>query len=259
MVLSQRRASLLKRLAARRQRERERLVLVEGVRTVSEALDAEAQIRFAVVSQRLRLSESGRKLEARLLASGCEVTGIDDHGLAEVSSTESPQGVLAVCEQSESTLDQVIAARCPILVLDALQDPGNVGTLIRSAVAFGFNGIIALDGTTDPWGSKVVRASAGALFRASIALASAEAAGRALLEAGRTVLVAAVEGNDLSQRPRDVVLVVGNEGTGVRAGVRQMADATISVPLEGPVESLNAGIAGSILMHQLTQGRKESP
>ena len=255
-MLSQRRASLLKRLTVRRQRERERLVLVEGVRTLSEALRAGADVRFALVSGRLRSTDLGRNLEARLLTGGFDVTMIDDEELAKVSSAESSQGVLAVCEQSQTTLGQVVSATCPILILDALQDPGNVGTLIRSAVAFGFNGIIALDGTADPWGAKVVRASAGAAFRASIALASAADAAQALTDADRTVVVAASEGKNVLKRTDDIALVVGNEGAGVREGLRQRADATICVPVEGPVESLNAGIAGSILMHQITRERK---
>ena len=256
MLLSQRRASLLKRLAIRRQREREGLVLVEGVRTLSEALQAGANVRFALISGRLRSTDLGRNLEARLLAGGFDVTVINDEELTRISSTESSQGVLAVCEQSQATLEQVISATCPVLVLDAVQDPGNVGTLIRSAVAFGFNGVIALDGTADPWGSKVVRASAGTTFRASIALASVADAAQALTEADRTVVVAASEGKNALKRTDDIALVVGNEGAGVREGLRQLADATICVPVEGPVESLNAGIAGSILMHQITRERK---
>ena len=148
---------------------------------------------LALISARLRSTDRGRNLEARLLAGGFDVTVMNDEELAKISSTGDVSGSLAIIAAEPSDSEQVISDTCPILVLDAVQDPGNVGTLIRSAVAFGFNGIIALDGTADPWGSKVVRASAGAAFRASIALASVADAAQALTEADRTVVVAASE------------------------------------------------------------------
>ena len=255
MGLSQRRTALLARLRVRRQRERERLVLVEGVRAVTEALDAGVRARFAVVSERLVATPAGRALGDRLREAATEVETVDVASFSDIASTESPQGVLIVCEQEEADLNALVVTEGPLLVLDALQDPGNVGTLIRSAVAFGFAGVIALDGATDPWGAKVVRASAGTVVRAAVVRAQAADAIVALRGAGRAILVASADGGSLAEVSErgSVALVIGNEGAGVRDEVRAEADASISIRMHGPVESLNAGIAGSILMHELTR------
>ena len=254
MGLSQRRRALVARLGVRKQRERERLVLVEGVRVVAEALEAGARARFAVLSEQLTTTDAGRALEARLRNAGIEVEKVGVDTFDTVAATESPQGALMVCEQDEAELDELLAKEGPVLVLDALQDPGNTGTLIRSAVAFGFTGVVALDGTADPWGPKVIRASAGTVFRAAIARAPASEAMMAMKRSRRTILVAAANGAPAGTEDRgEVAIVVGNEGAGVRDELRAGADATISVRMRGSVESLNAGIAGSILMHELTR------
>lgn len=254
MGLSQRRSALVARLGVRRQRERAGMVLVEGLRAVTEALDAGARVRFAVLSEQMIVNETGRGVEARIRNAGIEVDIVSAETFDSVAATQSPQGVLMVCEQEEAQLDQLAAKPGPLLVLDALQDPGNVGTLIRSAVAFGFAGVVALDGTVDPWGPKAVRASAGSVCRAAIVRAPAAETMLAMKGARRTILVATANGVPGGTEHReDVVLVVGNEGAGVRDEVRAMADAMISVRMRGSVESLNAGIAGSILMYELTR------
>jgi len=254
MGLSQRRAAVLGRLSIRRQREREGLVLVEGLRGVREALDAGARVRFAVLHRGGVEGEDGRAIEERLRAAGIEVDVVEKDAFDAVSATESPQGFLLVCEQDEAELDEVVSGEGPVLVLDAVQDPGNVGTLVRSAVAFGFCGVIALDGTADPWGPKVVRSSAGAVLRARIARAAAAEAVEALGVAGRTIVVAAADGptSRLTGGPT-TALVVGNEGAGVRSEIRAAADEVVSIRMSGVIESLNAGIAGSILMYELTK------
>lgn len=274
MPLSQRRARLLKRLAVNRGRARESLVLVEGVRATIEALDAGASVSFAVVSPRLDSTEEGRTVRRRLEGEGdahraLEVVVVGDAEMAEVADTEQPQGVVVVCEEPTASLGEVVAAgsrpsgdgaaggpsrALRVLVLDAVQDPGNVGTLIRSAVAFSFDVVVALDGTADPWSSKAVRASAGTAFRLAVVRASADDALRLMLGADLPILVASAEGLAGVEPPRGgFALVVGNEGAGVREAVRRAASQTVAVPMTGPAESLNVGIAGSILMSDLTK------
>lgn len=260
MGLSQRRAALLARLRDRKQREREKLVLVEGVRAVHEALDGGAEARFGVLSEGAREGAAGRSIEARLVARGVEVDTVDAAAFDILSGTESPQGVLVVCRQVEASLAEVVSTGGPILVLDALQDPGNAGTLIRSAVAFGLTGVVALSGTVDPWGAKAVRSAAGTVFRTPIVRSDTRRALEAMEGAGRAILVASADGRPPTDgisaaraAGRPIALVVGNEGAGVSSAVRDVADAAIAVPMAGPVESLNAGIAGSILMYELTR------
>lgn len=279
--LSQRRAGLVQRLRSRKTREREGRVLVEGVRAATEALDAGASVEFAVVSARLESSSAGRALFERLGGgeSG-EILSVSDSELEALSDTEHPQGVLLVCGEPGATLDGLTghgaheggrpgsgaaldSTEPRVLVLDAVQDPGNVGTLVRSAVAFGLDGVICLDGTVDPWSAKAVRASAGTVFRVPVVTVHAEEAVDWMRGGGMAIVVAAADGLSADAwRARleggnasGLALVVGNEGAGVRSELREAADATIAVEMRGPAESLNVGIAGSILMHELTKRR----
>lgn len=260
MELSQRRERLLRRLHASRSRAREALVLVEGVRAAGEARLAGAGIEFAVVTPRLDASEAGRDLRTGLETDGVDLVHVEDGELAALADTESPQGVLLVCSEPQAGLATVLeGASVPrLLVLDALQDPGNVGTLVRSAVAFGWSGVLALDGTGDPWGAKAVRASAGTVFRLPLVRCVADDALAWLEEAGIPVVVASAEGPPVGRLDRDftstgLALVLGNEGAGVRPEVREAGTATVAVPMQRGVESLNAGVAGSILMYELTE------
>lgn len=253
MPLSQRRSKLLKRLHTNKLRAREGLVLVEGIRSVSEALDAGAPTSFAVVSPRLESTETGRTLLRRL---GGDVVDVSDAEMMEVADTEHPQGVLLVIEEPHAELADSVGPGRRILVLDALQDPGNVGTLVRSALAFSFDAVVALDGTADPWGSKAVRATAGTIFHLDVVRATAEEFLLACSAAGLPILAASAEGSAGVEVPTGgLALVIGNEGAGVRPEIRAAADAIVAVAMSGPAESLNAGIAGSILMSEFTRTR----
>ncbi|NNF14381.1 MAG: RNA methyltransferase [Gemmatimonadetes bacterium] len=251
MPLSQRRSKLLKRLHTNKLRAREGLVLVEGIRSVSEALEAGASTSFAVVSPRLESTDSGRALLSRLNG---DVVDVSDAEMVELADTEHPQGVLLVVQEPHVELADAVRTERRILVLDALQDPGNVGTLVRSAVAFSFETVVALDGTTDPWGSKAVRATAGTIFHLDVVRATAGELLQACRAAGLPILAASAEGSAGVEAPTGgLALIIGNEGAGVRPDVRAAADAMVAVVMAGPVESLNAGIAGSILMSEFTR------
>ncbi len=254
MGLSQERRKLIGRLRARKTRVREGLVLVEGVRAVGEVLDCGTPVRFGVAAARLSVAPEGDALLHRLSAAGTDMVLLSDQELAEISDTERHQGVMLVVAQPVSELEDV--ARGPhCLVLDGVQDPGNVGTLIRAAVAFSIDGVIALDGTVDPWSPKAVRASAGAVFRIPVVGAAWPDAERMLRDSGLPILVADAGGASVRGcvHRGTFALVLGNEGAGVREAVRMMASGTVSVPMSGPAESLNVGMAGSVLLFELTQ------
>jgi TrmH family RNA methyltransferase len=250
--LSQRRAALVARLRVPKTRAAERAVLVEGVRAVSEALDAAVGVNFAVSSPRLENTDEGRRLAARLEA--LDLTRVDDDDLDEVSDTEHSQGVLLVAKEPEGSLG-TIRAKGRYLVLDGVQDPGNAGTLVRAAVAFGLGAVLCVEGTVDPWGAKTVRASAGMLFRLPVVRAKTAEVIDRLADARVPILVADAKGEDAQARAwnEGFALVVGNEGAGVRAELADEADAVIAVRMPGPAESLNVAMAGSILLHALTQ------
>ena len=242
-------------------------MLVEGVRAASTALDAAAGLSFAVVSPRLDGSAEGRALAERLRTSpGLDLLDVSDAEMEDVADTEHPQGVILVCDEPDVDLARGLDAAAHastagprVLVLDAVQDPGNVGTLVRSAVAFGFDLLIALDGTTDPWGAKAVRAAAGTIFRLPVVRADAGEAIGALSAAGLPILVASAEGSAALDAPASgFALVLGNEGAGVREALRGAARDVVAVPMRGPAESLNVGIAGSILMSDFTKADRWS-
>lgn len=253
MSLSQRRTLLLGRLDHRRTRQREGLVLVEGVRAVAEALGAGVEPVFACVSPRLDAVASGPDVREALERVGCDVEALDDGALSDLADTEHPQGVLLVCREPAG--DLVPAPGGHYLMLDAVQDPGNVGTLVRAAVAFGLDGVLVLDGTADPWSPKAVRASAGMAFRMPVRCVDAPTATDLLTSAGVTLLVAAADGTDVRRLATGVgwALAVGNEGAGVRPELRRTAHRSVAVPMTGPAESLNAGVAGAILLYALTE------
>ena len=253
-VLSKRRTRLLARLARGRSRVREGSVLVEGVRASGEALASGAAVRFAVCSPALTRSSAGEVLLAELEERGAAPDWVGEREMAAASATASPQGILLVCGEPSVALGELRrtpAAR--VLAADGIQDPGNLGTLVRTARAFGLTGVIVLDGSADPWNAKVVRASAGSVFRIPVVRAPwSEVRAWA---AGAQVIVADAAGRDaatLSVEP-PWMLVVGNEGAGVRAEIREGARACAAVPMPGAAESLNAAVAGAIILYALAR------
>ena len=253
-MLSKSRRQLIERLKTRKARPREGLVLVEGVRSTAETLAAGADIRFWVQSPRLLGTEAGRALASTLVAQGLEAEEVDDSDLDDLSATEHPQGILCVCTEPGLDLGQ-LGDREPsrLLLLDGLQDPGNLGTLIRAARAFGVDAVIVLDGSVDPWNPKAVRAAAGAGFHTPIARAPWADVKPWLEEHGIGILAADPVGDDVrSFHPGDSwALAVGNEGAGLRAEIASASSKSIAIAMPGSAESLNAGVAGSILLYSL--------
>jgi TrmH family RNA methyltransferase len=252
MPLSHERTRLIGRLRSRRTREREGFFLVEGIRSAGEALAAGAHVRFAVVSPRLVDLAEGALLRARLAEAGVETVELEHEELAELSDTTNSQGVLLVCP--EPSVDGDALPSGPLLVLDGVQDPGNVGTLVRAAAAFGLSATIVLDGTVDPFNPKAVRAAAGAIFRVPVRRLPWSRV-EAELRARGPVLIADMAGRDVATaRPaRNWSLVIGSEAAGPRAAVRAVATDRLAVPMRGEVESLNAGVAGAIMLYTLTR------
>jgi TrmH family RNA methyltransferase len=254
MALSQRRRLLVRRLHHRKTRAREGLVLVEGVRAVAEALTAGADVRFLVTSPRLTRTPGGTELLTLGAAHGVPVEATDLPDFAGLCDTDHPQGVLAVCAEPRHG-PEIVREGGRYLVMDGIQDPGNVGTLVRAAVAFGLDGVLALDGTADPWGTRSVRASAGMVFRGPVVTLGVEEALDRLGERAVDLLAADASGTGVeSSRPAGGwALVLGNEGSGIRRELLQAASRRVAVPMEGPAESLNVAMAGAILLYVLTR------
>lgn len=247
--------TLARDLRRRRARERQGLFVVEGVRAVEELLRSPLRIEGVLVGPQLAGAQRGQALLQTLGASRAQVTEVTERDFGSAAETESPQGVLAIAEIPDTTLDSLdVGKQMRLLVLDGVQDPGNTGTILRTAAALGVAATLALPGTVDLWNAKVVRSAMGAQFhhpafsvdwaaldafteRHSIALWAADAHGEALGTQGSA--------------PDRLALIVGNEGAGLSADARSRASRLISLPMTSVVESINVAVATGILLYEL--------
>jgi len=258
--------TLARDLTRRKARERDHLFVAEGIRAVDELLRSRLEIVGALVAPQLNDSERGRALRAALAARPAPVSEVTEREFASAAGTESPQGVLAVASIPQRSLS-ALAGHSPlrILVLDAVQDPGNVGTIVRTAAALRADATVALPGTVDLWNAKVVRSAMGASFHHAAFHASWEelrdflaSDGVALWGAEGDAVGRTGEGGDgrgapLGSHPAPprLALAVGNEGAGLTPAVRDAAAQLISIPLDTTVESLNVAVAAGILLYEL--------
>ncbi len=241
------------------------LVALEGELLLAEALRSgiiPATI-FVRSGQGDVLERIAARPEARAVLDTVEILELPADIFASAVDTESPQGIAALLAPPKFTWDDLFPPNTPALLLIAagLQDPGNLGTLIRSAEAFGATGVLTLPGTVNLWNAKVVRASAGSVFRMPVVTRCAEEA-IACLETLGVALFAATADGDLpateAALAKPCALMIGNEGAGLSADLLAAAHARLAIPCPGPVESLNAAIAGSILLYEASRQRAAS-
>ncbi len=262
MALSKERTKLIERLRHPRFRPREGSFLVEGVRGVGEMIagtQAE-RVRFALHSPRVAASTAGQEVMGLIARSGIATEEVSDQELAALSDTEQSQGVLLVVEEPKTGFLDLVGFPHPrLLLLDGIQDPGNAGTLIRSAWAFGMTGVVAMEGTVDLFNAKVVRAASGALGHIPVARASWGEVETWTRREAVPLLVADSSGEDVRAVGPLVSwsLVIGNEGAGPRPEVTQAADKVVAIPMNPGVDSLNAGLAGAILLFALNPSTAE--
>lgn len=173
-----------------------------------------------------------------------------------LTATVTSQGVIAVVKKQSYNLEQ-LKRNCKgnIIVLDRLQDPGNIGTIIRTCEGAGFDGCVVLKGTGDIYSPKTLRAAAGSVFRVPIIHVEDNRGIRELAdELGLDLIVTSLEANDYyyeNELPKGVALIIGNEGNGVSQELCQMADIKLRIPMDGKIESLNASVAAGILMYEI--------
>jgi TrmH family RNA methyltransferase len=246
-------------LQRRKAREKRGLALAEGVRLLEEALAAGIAISGAAVGPALEATERGRALKAALVAKGVPLETVDDKGIEELADTEHPQGIVAVIEPRAWTLRD-LATRDPrsstILVLDGIQDPGNLGTILRSALALGAAGVIALPGSADLQNPKVLRGSMGAAFKLPNLHATEAGLAEWCATSKVTLWSTAMDGTDIrtARRPAGpLALLLGNEGAGVRPELAARAAASVSIPIAAGAESLNVAAAAAILLWECSR------
>jgi TrmH family RNA methyltransferase len=236
----------------RRAREQERLFVIEGVRLAEEA--SRAQIAPHLVLHTDPLDARGRAALNQLARLGAPVEIVSPRVMASISDTETPQGLLAVLPSSFISHPSSFSFA---LVLDRLSDPGNLGTLLRTAAAAGVQAVFLAPGTVDVYNPKVVRAAVGAHFHLPLVEASWDEL-RDPLSRLVVWLAEAREGEayDRVDWRQPCALVIGSEAEGPSEAARQFTPRRVHIPMPGPTESLNAAVAAGVLLFEVTRQRR---
>jgi TrmH family RNA methyltransferase len=230
---------------------------VEGVHLIEEAI--RSGLRFKTVFFSQAAEERSSKLLPQL-ASQVETLLLPDDVFESAALTDSPQGVAALVKLKTYKLDDVLRAESPLLIgVAGVQDPGNLGTILRSAEAFEANGVLIGDRTVSPWNPKVIRGSSGSVFRLPVVKIEWKGAIEKLKVNGVKIwATSSHKGESLPEinLTGPSAVVIGNEGAGVSRDLLAAVDGTFTIPHSPRVESLNAGIAASIVMYEAARQRK---
>src|SRR6266852_5899144 len=248
----------LRRAFARGELTRDGCCAIEGLRILEEAIRSGLRFRAVFFSETAQaraerlLSQLGAQVETLLLP---------DKLFASVVPSEAPQGVAALARWKEFSLEDVLARSQagPLLAIAGVQDPGNLGTILRSAEAFGTGGIVLGEGTVSPFNPKVVRASAGSVFRLPVARVKlSEAVDRMKALGLRLVATASHKGTPLHQAKLTgpLTIFIGSEGAGVSRDLIKAMDEVVAIPQAPQVESLNAGVAASIVLYEIARQKQ---
>jgi TrmH family RNA methyltransferase len=243
-------------LTSRQDRQQEKLFVVEGVRLAEEA--AKAEVRPAEVLFSSDLSPRGRELVNTFSTTGIVVDEVDPHILHSLSDTDTPQGILVVLPQPVTHLPEDWDL---LLVLDQIRDPGNLGTMLRSAGAAGVQGVILTPGSVDVFSPKVVRAGMGAHFRLPLLTLDwpeITTVCKQKRSQPATILIADSTGGSPCWQMdlrHPLALVIGSEAEGPQPAAFTAADSLLHIPMPGKAESLNAAVAAAILLYEVVRQR----
>lgn len=246
---------LIKSLKVRKYRIREALFVVEGPKQVIEAKSSRYDLKYLVVRKDRLESFKNEGFCEKIPFQDGTIISMDERLFKQITDTENSQGIIAVLSYeilSAKEFMMELPPRSKVLVLDKLQDHGNIGTLVRTAEGAGFKGVILLKGSGDMFSPKAIRAAGGAMLRMPVTMIDdANSLRRLSDEFSKKLVVTDVESGvayydvDLSE---NIFLVMGNEGHGVSKEIMDMADIKINIPTEGFLESLNVATAGAVLM-----------
>jgi TrmH family RNA methyltransferase len=265
---------LIKRFRRVRAGDERHLVFIEGIRLLEDALGAGAHFESVAYSTTLETSERGRLLQDRLLTVRCRGAFVPQQVLEFMADTESPQGIVAIVSRPYFELNDIFT-RAPALILiaDGLQDPGNLGTIIRTAEAAGASGIITTRDTVDPFNLKALRASMGSVFRLPTVIglqrgeiaSSCKAQGIKIIATRtqpkpKSVLEDVAKAQTIFNYPEvdftvPVAFVLGREASGVSEEIFSQADSFIHIPMAEGIESLNVAAAATVLLYETARQR----
>ncbi len=245
-------------LAEKKHRDALGAYLIEGPNLVREALQQGVRIQFIFTGAgALNQQQEIQDILSLAEDSDSAVCVLSEDCFAKIATSQTPQPIMAVAEKRTWQLRDVFSPGGNVLVLDRIQDPGNLGTLLRTAEATGFAGALIVKGGADPYGPKAVRAGAGCVFRFPLLLCESPAEALDILAKQRKqVWTADMEGTPCydAELAQNVAIVIGNEGNGADALFKENS-GRVTVPMAGQTESLNAGIAAAILMYESLRQR----
>ena len=243
-------------LKQKKYRQQQGLFLAEGLRTVEEA------VRYGAVQSIFYTAIEDERTRAVLeeaAAKQVKLICVSEAVLKKIADTETPQGVIAVCEMGKFSVEDLLATGQMLLVLDRVGDPGNIGTMLRTADAAGLGGLVLLKGSADIYAPKTVRASMGSLFHLPVVSGvSEEEFVSSARKAGYELLVTCLDGADnlykADLRGR-LAFVMGNEANGVTDSLLEAADKRVFIPMQGRAESLNVAMAAGVVMFEALRQR----
>lgn len=225
------------------------MFLVEGEKVIRDAINAGQRLITV-------LAEDGYPLDKNLFP--CDCVLVDSKLFSQLAQTTSTQGIIAIAEKhnlgKNEFCEEIRKKSGNVVLLDRLQDPGNIGTIIRTADAAGYSGVMTIKGTADLYSPKIVRATAGSLFRMPVYAADSPKEAVEILEsAGKTILATGFDTElyyyDVEMK-ENTGLIIGNEGNGISDELMQQAHKIIKIPMDGEIDSLNAAVAAGILMYE---------
>jgi TrmH family RNA methyltransferase len=246
-------------LNRRKNRWDNKLFVIEGIKIVKEAMLSEVNIKQIIYSEKLLSTPEGQELFQNI-QSRDNIVKLTDNLFNEISDTDNPQGILAIVEFIERGFNDISNIKNPaLLFLDRVQDPGNMGTIIRTGDAFNIDGIIIGEGCVDIYNPKVARSTMGSIFRVPIYVCEDSLDFLLNIKVqGIKVLATSLDGELLYNEnlQESFICIIGNESRGVDPKIISIADGTIKIPMPGKAESLNAGVAASIIMYESMRCRK---
>lgn len=227
-------------------RRAEEAFAAEGPKLLAEALRWGGELEAVIAAPGAVLPE---------LPAQTRVAEVSDSLLTSIADTESPQGIVFICKAKDPIMPERLKGR-RYLLLDGVQDPGNVGTIWRTADAFHADGLILCNGCADPWNPKTVRATMGAVFRLPVHEGTLEMAAEKLLQAGIPLYAAALREDTVDVRSVSMdraAVIIGSEGRGVSQRALELCEKTIKIPMRVRCESLNAAVAASVVLWEMAR------
>lgn len=245
-------------LQQKKNRDKQKVFMLEGLRNAEMAVEAKADLQMCFCTDKILENSRANELIAKIEELKCPVYQLPEHIYAKLSDTDSPQGLMLIIKQKAYALnDLALSEKSFLLVLDRLQDPGNIGTLIRTADAMGVSAVICLNGTADIFSPKVVRSAMGSLFNLPICHKIKEDDLLSFAKEHDLKLYATALDEQAKpswsvnyQEKNICAVILGNEANGISAKLLHSADERIYIPMQGNAESLNVANAGAMIIYE---------